>query len=63
MDDRAQLSVFIDAQLVSDVQAAWAESGRKRWEVLEDIVRLGLEQYKALPADQLPGQARLLDAS
>lgn len=45
-DDRTQLNGEIDKALVADFNATWRRSGRKRWEVLQDVVTYGLAEYK-----------------
>ena len=46
LDTRTQLAAQIDKDLAAQVQRLWHESDRKRWEVVEEIVRLGVSAYE-----------------
>lgn len=62
-EGRSQLHAVIDADLVDEIQQLWRESGDpKRWRVVEEIVRMGIEAYKAMPEDHRAGQQTLLRA-
>lgn len=62
-DGRAQLNALIDEGLFAEVQQIWHDSGNpKRWQVIEEIVRLGVETYNAIPEDHRGGQQDLLRA-
>ncbi|WP_061230053.1 hypothetical protein [Dietzia cinnamea] len=50
-DHRTQLNGEIDKDLVAEFNAAWKASGRKRWEVLQDVVTYGLAEFKRREAD------------
>lgn len=50
-DHRTQLNGEIDKELVADFNAIWRRSGRKRWEVLQDVVTYGLAEYKRREAE------------
>lgn len=43
--NRKQLNGEIDREVVEQFQDAWHRSGRKRWEVLQEVVELGLAEY------------------
>lgn len=58
-DHRQQLNAEIDQDLVAEFQALWQRSGRKRWEVLQDVVAYGLAEYKRREA-QAPSTLDLL---
>lgn len=61
-DGRSQMNALIDDDLFNEVQHLWRTSGNpKRWQVIEEIVRLGVEAYKEQP-DHLDGQQDLLRA-
>lgn len=61
-EGRSQLNALIDENLFDEVQHLWRSSGNpKRWQVIEEIVRLGVEAYKATP-DHRDGQQDLLRA-
>lgn len=50
-EGRSQLNALIDDDLFNEVQHLWRTSGNpKRWQVIEQIVRLGVDAYKADPA-------------
>lgn len=60
---RAQLHAVIDEELIDEIQRLWRDSGDpKRWRVVEEIVRLGVEAYRAIPQDHRDGQQDLLRA-
>lgn len=59
-DDRTQLNGEIDKSLVADFNATWRKSGRKRWELLQDVVAYGLAEYKRREAEE-PSTLDLLD--
>lgn len=62
-EGRTQLNALIDEKLFADVQRLWHESGNpKRWQVVEEIVRLGVKAYEAVPKDHRDGQQELLQA-
>lgn len=62
-EGRTQLNALIDEKLFADVQRLWRESGNpKRWQVVEEIVRLGVRAYEAVPKDHRDGQQELLQA-
>lgn len=63
-EGRSQLNALIDEDLFDEVQHLWRASGNpKRWQVIEEIVRLGVEAYKAKPEDhRRGGQQDLLRA-
>jgi|GEM_PF-6542382 len=47
-EGRAQLHAVIDEDLIDEIQQIWRASGDpKRWRVVEEIVRLGIEAYTA----------------
>lgn len=58
-DHRTQLNGEIDKNLVADFNATWRRSGRKRWEVLQEVVTYGLAEYKRREA-QTPSALDLL---
>lgn len=43
---RTQINGEIDETVVADFQALWRRSGRRRWEVLQDVVALGIAEYQ-----------------
>lgn len=45
-DHRTQLNAEVDKTLVDEFNAAWRRSGRKRWEVLQEVVTYGLAEYR-----------------
>lgn len=56
------MNALIDDDLFNEVQHLWRTSGNpKRWQVIEEIVRLGVEAYKEQP-DHRDGQQDLLRA-
>jgi len=56
------MNALIDDDLFNEVQRLWHASGNpKRWQVIEEIVRLGVEAYKA-QNDHRDGQQDLLRA-
>ena len=57
---RTQLNGEIDKSLVADFNATWRKSGRKRWELLQDVVAYGLAEYKRREAEE-PSALDLLD--
>lgn len=59
-DHRTQLNGEIDKSLVADFDATWRKSGRKRWELLQDVVKYGLAEYKRREAEE-PSALDLLD--
>ena len=62
-EGRSQLSALIDEDLFNEVQHWWRSSGNpKRWQVIEEIVRLGVEAYREKPDDHRGGQQDLLRA-
>ena len=62
-EGRAQLHAVIDEDLIAEIHRLWQDSGDpKRWRVVEEIVRMGIEAYKALPEDHRGGQQDLLRA-
>lgn len=50
-DHRTQLNGEIDKSLVAEFNTVWKRSGRKRWEVLQDVVAYGLAAYKQQEAE------------
>lgn len=50
-DHRTQLNGEIDKNLVHEFNITWKRSGRKRWEVLQDVVAYGLAEYRRRESD------------
>lgn len=44
--NRTQLNGEIDKNLVHEFNITWRNSGRKRWEILQDVVAYGLAEYR-----------------
>ena len=62
-EGRSQLSALIDEDLFNEVQHLWRSSGNpKRWQGIEEIVRLGVEAYREKPEEYRGGQQDLLRA-
>lgn len=62
-EGRSQLNALIDDNLFAEVQHLWRSSGNpKRWQIIEEILRLGVDAYKALPEDRQGEQQNLLQA-
>lgn len=59
-DHRTQLNGEIDKSLVAEFDETWRKSGRKRWELLQDVVAYGLAEYKRREAEE-PSALDLLD--
>lgn len=60
-EGRGQLHAVIDEDLINQVQEIWKESKNpKRWQIVEEIVRLGVEAYMEQPPDHRDGQQDLL---
>ncbi|MFL0580636.1 hypothetical protein [Dietzia sp. 179-F 9C3 NHS] len=59
-EHRQQLNAEIDKDLVAEFQAVFLRSGRKRWEVLQDVVAYGLAEYQRREREA-PGTLDLLD--
>lgn len=60
-DNRTQLNGEIDLELVREFDRVWkASGGRKRWEVLQDVVTYGLAEYKRRER-QTPSTLDMLD--
>lgn len=56
------MNALIDDDLFNEVQHLWRTSGNpKRWQVIEEIVRLGVQAYKEQP-EHRDGQQDLLKA-
>ncbi len=56
------MNALIDDDLFNEVQHLWHTSGNpKRWQVIEEIVRLGVQAYKEQP-EHRDGQQDLLRA-
>lgn len=58
--NRQQIGGEIDKRLVAELNDAWRRSGRRRWEVIQDVVAYGLAEYKRRERDA-PGTLDLLD--
>lgn len=60
---RKQFSAYIDEDLFEAVDAIWHErAGMTKRDVIEMLVNLGVDAYKALPEDHRGGQQDLLRA-
>lgn len=59
-DHRTQINGEIDKSLVAEFNAAWKRSGRKRWEVLQEVVTYGLAEFTRRE-EQAPSALDLLD--
>ncbi len=59
-DHRQQLNGEIDRELVAEFNRVWRRSGRKRWQILQDVVTYGLAEYKKRE-QQTPSTLDMLD--